>query len=72
MADDGIAPSLFTDKNQHGIAWKSLLIAVALITLVLLMNMSSRLVGVFELLIILSTLTSLLPYAVSALADLVL
>lgn len=72
MVIDRLAPSIFTDKNKHGIAWKSLLIAIALITFVLVLNTSSKLVGVFELLIILSTLTSLLPYAASALADLVI
>lgn len=72
MVTDGLAPRLFTERNRHGIAWKSLLIAVALITLILLLNTSSQLVGLFEFLIILSTLTALLPYAASAVADLVI
>ncbi|WP_448212964.1 APC family permease [Colwellia sp. MEBiC06753] len=72
MASDGIFPSVFTDKNRHGVAWKSLLIAVVLITGVLLLNTSSRLVSAYEILIVLSTLTAILPYAVSAIADLLL
>lgn len=72
MAQDGVFPALFKEKNKYDVPWKSLLIALVLISIVLLLNTSSRLVGVYELLIILSTLTAILPYAACAIADLIL
>lgn len=72
MADDGLFPHLFSDKNRFGTSWKSLLVALTLVTAVLLMNTSDQLVGIYEFLIILSTLTAILPYALCAIADMVL
>lgn len=72
MAQDGVFPALFKEKNKYDVPWKSLLIALVLISILLLLNTSSRLVGVYELLIILSTLTAIWPYAACAIADLIL
>ncbi|WP_100641805.1 APC family permease [Alteromonas facilis] len=71
MSDDGLFPAIFSHRNRFGIAWKSLLIALVLISAVLMLNSNSHLVGVYELLIVLSTLTAILPYAASAIADLI-
>ena len=72
MSRDGLFPSLFSEMNRNDVAWKSLLVSLVLVTIVLLLHASERLVRVYEMLIILSTLATLLPYAACAIADLIL
>lgn len=72
MADNNLFPKMFSAVNRNGAPWKSILVSLVLVTIVLLLNANSRLIGMFEFLIILSTLTAILPYAACAIADMLM
>jgi APA family basic amino acid/polyamine antiporter len=62
-ADDGMFPSVFTRVNV------GLVVSSALATALLLMNYTKGLGGAFTFVILLATLTTLVPYAYSAAAQ---
>ncbi len=72
MASDKLFPKMFQDKNKYEAPWKSLAIVVMLISVVLLLGSTTNLVTYYEKLLILSTLTAILPFAACAIAELVL
>jgi len=72
IAVDKLFPARFAKLNSRGVPAFSLIISGLLSSVLIVMNYTKGLVAVFELLILLSTLTTLLPYAASALADLAL
>jgi APA family basic amino acid/polyamine antiporter len=72
IAVDKLFPSRFEKLNSSGAPGFSLIISGLLSSALVVMNYSKGLVGAFKMLILLSTLTTLLPYAASALSDLVL
>ncbi len=71
IAKDQLFPKKFADINRFGAPAFGLIVAGLLSSLLIVMNYSKGLISAFKALILLSTLTTLLPYAVSALADIV-
>ena len=70
VALDRMAPKIFTRLSAGGAPYVSLLFSSALGSLFMLANYSRGTLGAFQFLAIMSTLTVLLPYLVSALAEL--
>ncbi|NKB37913.1 MAG: amino acid permease [Gammaproteobacteria bacterium] len=72
IAVDKLFPARFASLNKAGAPAFSLVTAGLLSSLLIAMNFSKGLMAAFELLILLSTLCTLLPYVASALAEIVL
>ena len=70
VALDGLLPRVLGRTNSGGAPYVSLLAAATLASVLLLMNYSRGLVGAFTFLILLSTVSTLLPYLFSAAAEL--
>ncbi len=70
VALDGLAPKFLARRNQGHAPFFSLLISSSISTVLLLFNYADGLVTAFTFLLSMSTLSTLMPYAVSALADL--
>ena len=70
VAEDGLAPRALTHRNKGHAPYVALVVSTLLTNALLVLNYSKGLVGAFIFLISMSTLATLLPYAVSALADL--
>lgn len=71
-ARDGVFPGLFARLSRRGTPAIGLVISSALVTLLMAMNYTAALVEQFTFIILLATLTALLPYALSAMAELML
>ena len=73
-ARDGLFPRRFAAVSKRGVPAQALIISSILITILLVMNYSgsSGLVEIFEFIILLATLTTLVPYAFCALAELLI
>jgi APA family basic amino acid/polyamine antiporter len=67
---DKLAPNVLGRTNAGGAPYVALLISVALGSALLLLNTSRGTIGAFQFLIMMSTGTILIPYLVSALAEL--
>ncbi len=61
-AKDNLFPKVFKEENAKGVPVFGLIIGSVLTSLVMLMNFTSGLVEQFEFIILLSTLTCLVPY----------
>jgi APA family basic amino acid/polyamine antiporter len=72
IALDALFPQRFERVNGAGAPVSSLIVSSILASLFIGMNYTRGLVAAFEMLILLSTLTTLLPYALAALAEIVL
>jgi APA family basic amino acid/polyamine antiporter len=72
MARDKLFPVTFGRLSSRGTPVAGLVISSVLVTLLITINYSKSLVELFTFVILLSTLTALLPYAFCALAQLVL
>lgn len=72
IALDRLFPARFGDLNSAGAPGFALTVSGLLSSALIVMNYSRGLVAAFEVLILLSTLTTLLPYAASAVSELVL
>jgi APA family basic amino acid/polyamine antiporter len=72
IALDALFPHRFERMNNAGAPVSSLVVSSILASLFIGMNYTRGLVAAFELLILLSTLTTLLPYALATLAEIVL
>jgi len=72
IAVDKLFPRLFERLNPRGVPGAGLVASGLFATVLISMNYTRGLVGAFELLILVSTLTTLLPYACSSLAAIVL
>ncbi len=70
VARDGLAPAALAKKNAGAAPIAGLLLSSVLATLLLVFNYSEGLVSAFTFLISMSTLATLMPYALSALAEL--
>ncbi|NOX81473.1 MAG: amino acid permease, partial [Alphaproteobacteria bacterium] len=70
VARDGLAPKILAKKNTGHAPIVALVVSSTLATLLLIFNYSDGLVSAFVFLISMSTLATLMPYAVSALAEL--
>ena len=62
MANDKLFPKVFTKKNKKGSPVVSLIFGSILTSIVMTMNFSQSLVSRFEFLILLTTLSTLVPY----------
>lgn len=69
-AFDGVAPKFLGGLNKQGAPALSLILGSVLASVLLLMNYSRGLVGAFTFLLMMSTLASLGPYLICALAEL--
>ena len=69
VAIDGLAPKILARKNKGGSAVWSLVISCVIATILLVFNYQEGLIAAFTFLISMSTLCTLLPYAVSAIAE---
>jgi basic amino acid/polyamine antiporter, APA family len=67
---DGLAPKFLARRNKGHAPYFSLLISSSFSTVLVVFNYTEGLVSAFTFLISMSTLSTLVPYAVSALADL--
>jgi APA family basic amino acid/polyamine antiporter len=72
IAPDKLFPVRFATLNRQGSPTFSLTVAASIASVLIVMNYTKGLLAAFELLIVLSTLTTLLPYAASALSEFVL
>ncbi len=71
-ARDRLFPKQFAVKNRHGTPAFGLVVSSVLITLLMLTNYNASLVNRFTDMILLATLATLIPYAYTAAADLLL
>ncbi|MGH8282220.1 MAG: amino acid permease [Gammaproteobacteria bacterium] len=72
VAEDGLFPKLFARGTYHGSPAVGMLISSVLATLLILMNYSEGLVGMFNILVLLTTFFVLVPYMFCAMAEIVL
>ena len=71
-ANDGLFPAIFARKSSNGTPVVGLVASSALITLLVLTNYTRGLVDFFTWVILLATLTALVPYAYAAMAEVML
>jgi APA family basic amino acid/polyamine antiporter len=71
-ARDGLFPKPFTQKTRSGAPWFGLVVSSLLVTGLMLTNYNSSLQSQFTFMILLATLTTLVPYAFAAAAQLML
>lgn len=71
-ARDGLFPRIFQKKNKYGAPVHGLCISSSLVTLVLLLTTHKSLVAQFTFITLLATLAFLIPYFITAMADLML
>jgi basic amino acid/polyamine antiporter, APA family len=69
---DQIFPGLLSRKSLRGAPWVSYLVMGVLASVLLLLNFSRGMVAAYKFIILIATLTIVIPYALSALASLVL
>jgi len=72
IALDKLFPLRFAALNKAGAPAFSLVVAASIASILIVLNYTRGLLAAFEMLILLSTLTTLLPYAASALSEFVL
>jgi len=70
VADDGLLPGWFARVNRRGAPANALVFGSVMVTLLLVANFMRGLVALFEFSILLSTLATLLPFLLTALARL--
>lgn len=71
-ARDGLFPQIFAKKNKNGAPIYGLCISSTLVTLMLLLTTSQKLIAQFTFITLLATLSILIPYFLTAMADLIL
>jgi len=71
-ARDGVFPAVLGRTSRRGTPAVALIVSSVLVTGLMLMNSSEGLVEQFTFVILLATLTALLPYAICALAELMI
>ncbi|GJL97491.1 MAG: amino acid permease [Hyphobacterium sp.] len=69
VALDRLAPKVFAIRNKGHAPYWSLILATSVSSILLMLNFSRGLVGAFTFLLMMSTLTTLIPMLVSALAE---
>ncbi|HEX5961161.1 MAG TPA: amino acid permease [Rhodanobacteraceae bacterium] len=72
VARDGLFPRLFAHDSTRGTPVVALLVAAAFISLMVMANYSRGLVAMFTFIVLLSTLSSVVAYLFSTMADIVL
>ncbi|HYV19694.1 MAG TPA: amino acid permease [Verrucomicrobiae bacterium] len=71
-ARDGLFPGMFARLSSNGTPLAGMLLSSVLVTVLIAMNFTRALVPIFTFAILLATFTCLLPYLLSAVAELVL
>ena len=72
LARDNLMPKFFSQKNEAGIPVKTVILSGFVASMLVVMNFSEGLLSAFKTLIMLSTLTVLLPYATSSIAEIIM
>ncbi|MFT6088067.1 MAG: APA family basic amino acid/polyamine antiporter [Glaciecola sp.] len=72
LAKDKLLPEFFSVKNKAGIPIKTVILSGFLSSILVAMSFSEGLLSAFKTLMMLSTLTVLLPYATSSLAEIIM
>lgn len=72
VADDGLFPEVFARRSKNGTPYVGLVVSSVLITVLVITNYTKGLVDLFTWVILLATLTALVPYAYSAMAEVML
>ncbi|MCD6045599.1 MAG: arginine/agmatine antiporter [Gammaproteobacteria bacterium] len=72
VADDGLFPGVFARLNKDHVPAHGMIISSLIITGLLLLTMSQRLIQQFQLIILLAVLASLVPYFYTMIAELLL
>ncbi|MEP7143376.1 MAG: amino acid permease [Ferruginibacter sp.] len=72
IAKDKLFPPVFGKKNKKGVPARGIIISSILVSVLMSMNYTKGLVEQFKFLILLSTLTSLVPYLFSAASYLII
>jgi len=72
IAKDKLFPSIFGKENKKGVPSAGIIIGSILVSVLMLMNYTKGLVEQFKFLILLSTLTSLVPYLFSMAAFMII
>jgi APA family basic amino acid/polyamine antiporter len=67
-AADGLFPTVFGRRSSRGTPTAALVLSSVLVTLIVAANYTKGLVGAFTFIILLATLTTLIPYAFSSMA----
>jgi len=68
-ARDGLFPSIFAGRSRQGTPVRGLVISSAFVTLLILPNYTRSLVDLFTFVVLLATLTSLVPYLFSTMSE---
>ncbi len=71
-ARDGLFPQLFGRQSKAGMPAAGLIVSSVLITALMATNYSQSLVSLFTFMILLATLTALVPYAFTAMAEIMI
>ena len=71
-ADDGLFMKIFSRRNKNNVPAHGLAITSFLISLLLLLTISKDLVNQFKVIILIATLTSLIPYLYTPVAEIIL
>jgi len=73
-ARDRLFPNFFSHMSKKGVPWFGVVISSVLVTLLLILNYSGSgsLLQIFNFIILLATLTTLVPYAFCAMAELMI
>ena len=73
-ARDRLFPNIFARMSKNGVPWFGVVISSVLVTLLLIFNYSgsNNLVQIFTFIILLATLTTLVPYAFCAMSELMI
>ncbi len=71
-ARDGVFPKPFQRQTRSGAPWVGLVVSSVLVSALVFMNYNASLVDQFTFIILLATLTTLVPYAFSAAAEVML
>jgi APA family basic amino acid/polyamine antiporter len=69
---DSVFPAIFSKMNARNTPGASYIIVGLLVTVMLLMNYSKGMVGAYKFIILISTLTAVIPYGFAAMAALLL
>ena len=72
MAENKLFPQLFAKKNMRGVPAKGMIATSILISLILLLTSDSNLIHQFDTIILIATLSSLIPYFYTAIGALLL
>ena len=72
LAKDKLMPAFFSTKNKVGIPINTVILSGFLSSILVVMSFSEGLLSAFKTLMMLSTLTVLLPYATSSLAEIIM